>query len=132
MIEMQYKGRNGTLREYEIVCDTKQQAEELAGLSTYWRADGCIVSGAAAKRDIERMGEAVERLNTQAETKQDVVKPDNSSERVVVPEGKYRVGDEINGRRIVGLGRSWRPGVDDYSLYNIAPWVDRVQYAYFD
>jgi hypothetical protein len=53
-------------------------------------------------------------------------------ERVLVPAGKYKIGDKINGHSITGFGREFTPNTDQYSAHGIDPWVETVCYAYFN
>ena len=54
-----------------------------------------------------------------------------TARRVLVAAGQYQIGDQINGREILGLGRPWYTDGTDNSAHGIGPDVDRVQYAYF-
>lgn len=61
------------------------------------------------------------------------VKTKNSFNRVAVVAGTVRVGDIVLGRAVTGLGKWFQPDNDDfYSVNNIAPDADYVQYVYFN
>ncbi|MCM8735991.1 hypothetical protein M5E06_17805 [Azospirillum sp. A1-3] len=58
--------------------------------------------------------------------------PSNGDRRVLVEARKHSVGDVFGGRVITGLGRVFASNPDQLAANGIGPWVDYVQYAYFD
>ena len=52
--------------------------------------------------------------------------------RVLIEADKHPVGSRIGSRVITGLGKVWRINSEDACAYGLGPWVDWVQYAYFD
>lgn len=66
-----------------------------------------------------------------AEKKSNVTK--KSFDRVAVVAGSVQRGDKLLGRTVTGLGKYFQPANDDfYSVNNIDPSADNVQYAYFN
>lgn len=55
----------------------------------------------------------------------------NAPRRELVPAEKYSEGEKIRGFVITGLGKTFRPNADMFSL-SITPDTDYVQYAYFN
>lgn len=55
----------------------------------------------------------------------------NAPRRELVPAEKYSEGEKIRGFVITGLGETFRPNADMFSL-GITPDTDSVQYAYFN
>jgi len=56
--------------------------------------------------------------------------------RIRITAGSKKIGDEINGRKITGLGKIWTQFVrdDEACCFGLAPGRDyslRFQYAYF-
>ena len=56
---------------------------------------------------------------------------ENAPRRELIPAEKYNVGDTLLGFIITGLGKTFRPNSDMFSL-GITPDTDYVQYAYFN
>jgi hypothetical protein len=52
--------------------------------------------------------------------------------RVVVEAGKYMPGNLLGSRVVTKLGREWKIDSQDTSAHGLGPWVEWVQYAYFD
>ena len=130
MITIKRTGRSGVLTGITVNCDTEEQALQLAALSTYWRVDGKSVTGYGAKKDVAKIESVIDRMNSMN------AKVENKSaqhvERVLVPAGKYKIGDMLHGYKITGLGREFTPNPDQYSANGIDPWVETVCYAYFN
>jgi len=134
MITIERNGKLGVLTGIIVKCDTAEQAEQLAALSTYWRVDGTTVSGYGAKKDVAKIESVIDRMNSmnaKIENKS-ANKSAQHVERVLVPAGKYKIGDMLHGHRITGFGREFTPNPDQYSVHGIDPWVDTVCYAYFN
>lgn len=55
----------------------------------------------------------------------------NAPRRELVPAGKYSVGQKLYGFIITGIGRSFRPHADMFSM-GITPDTEEVEYAYFN
>lgn len=55
----------------------------------------------------------------------------NAPERELIPAGEYNVGQKLYGHIITGLGKSFIPNSDMFSL-GITPDTEYVQYAYFN
>ena len=66
---------------------------------------------------------------TQAEN---VVTLHEQPSRFVVEAGKHKVGDRLGTRIITKLGREWKINSEETSAWGLGPWVEWVQYAYFD
>jgi uncharacterized protein with ACT and thioredoxin-like domain len=130
MITIERNGKLGVLTGIIVKCDTAEQAEQLAQLSTYWRVDGTTVSGYGAKKDVQKIESVIERMNSIAAKSEN--KTAGKIERIMVPSGKYQVGEVLHGHRITGFGREFTPNADQYSAHGIDPWVDTVCYAYFN
>lgn len=96
----------------------------------------CLSSGLRdawelAKENIEREMEN-ERVEREIKIVEDAEKcNENAPKRELVPTGKYIRGQKLYGFVITGLGRSFRPNADMFSL-GISPDTDYVQYAYFN
>ena len=134
MITIKRTGRSGVLTGIVVKCDTAEQAEQLAALSTYWRVDGKSVTGYGAKKDVAKIESVIDRMNSmnaKVENKS-ANKSAQHVERVLVPAGKYKIGDMLHGYKITGFGREFTPNADQYSAHGIDPWVDTVCYAYFN
>ena len=131
MIEVTRTGRRGALTGISIECDSVEQAEGLASMSTYWRVDGTTVYGHGAKKDVAKIENAVDTINAESAKKINATTAEKI-ERVMVPAGKYKIGDTINGNAITGFGAEFQPNVDQYSANGIEPWVETVCYAYFN
>ena len=134
MITIERTGRSGVLTGIIVKCDTAEQAEQLAALSTYWRVDGKSVTGYGAKKDVAKIESVIDRMNSmnaKVENKS-ANKSAQHVERVLVPAGKYKIGDMLHGYKITGLGREFTPNPDQYSANGIDPWVETVCYAYFN
>ena len=134
MITIKRTGRSGVLTGITVNCDTEEQALQLAQLSTYWRVDGKSVTGYGAKKDVAKIESVIDRMNSmnaKVENKS-ANKSAQHVERVLVPAGKYKIGDMLHGYKITGLGREFTPNPDQYSANGIDPWVETVCYAYFN
>ena len=55
----------------------------------------------------------------------------NAPRRKLVPADKHVVGEKLHGFIITGIGRSFRPNVDMFSM-GITPDTEYVEYAYFN
>jgi hypothetical protein len=130
MITIERTGRSGVLTGITVNCDTEEQALQLAQLSTYWRVDGTTVTGYGAKKDVRKIESVIERMNSIAAKSES--KTAGKIERIMVPSGKYQVGEVLHGHRITGFGREFTPNPDQYSANGIDPWVETVCYAYFN
>ena len=130
MITIERTGRSGVLTGIAVNCDTEEQALQLAQLSTYWRVDGKSVTGYGAKKDVAKIESVIERMNSIAAKSES--KTAGKIERIMVPSGKYQVGEVLHGHRITGFGREFTPNADQYSAHGIDPWVETVCYAYFN
>jgi hypothetical protein len=130
MITIKRTGRSGVLTGITVNCDTEEQALQLAQLSTYWRVDGTTVTGYGAKKDVRKIESVIERMNSIAAKSES--KTAGKIERIMVPSGKYQVGEVLHGHRITGFGREFTPNADQYSANGIDPWVETVCYAYFN
>lgn len=60
-------------------------------------------------------------------------------DRIKIPAGSYKIGDEIGGQKITGFGKTWSERVNDDNAcaYGMEPGLDyyppvKMQYAYFD
>jgi len=130
MITIERNGKLGVLTGIIVKCDTAEQAEQLAQLSTYWRVNGTTVSGYGAKKDVAKIESVIDRMNSMNAKVEN--KPSVKIERIMVPSGKYQVGEVLHGHRITGFGREFTPNADQYSANGIDPWVETVCYAYFN
>lgn len=130
MITVERNGKRGVLTGIVVKCDTVEQAAQLAQLSTYWTANGTTVSGYGAKKDVAKIESVVDRMNSI--TAKSESKSEAKIQRVLVPAGKYKIGDMLHGYKITGFGREFTPNADQYSAHGIDPWVDTVCYAYFN
>ena len=131
MIEVTRTGRRGALTGISIECDSVEQAEGLASMSTYWRVYGVRVYGHGSKKDVAKIESAVDTINTESAKKINATAT-GKIERVMVPAGKYKIGDVINGNAITGFGVEFQPNIDQHSANGIEPWVETVCYAYFN
>lgn len=129
MIEVKYTGSRGALRGISVECETIEQAEGLASTSTYWRLDGLTVSGHGSRADVERVEQAVNEINRKQARSANA---GQAIERVMVPAGKFKIGDTLHGHTITGFGREFKPNSDHFSANGIDPWVETVCYAYFN
>ena len=129
MIEVKRTGKQGCLTGISVECDSVEQAEGLASMSTYWRANGTTVSGYGSRADVSRMDAAVDEINRKQAR---AANAGQKIERVMVPAGKYKIGDMINGNAITGFGAEFKPNSDHFSANGIDPWVETVCYAYFN
>jgi hypothetical protein len=132
MITIERTGRSGVLTGIIVNCDTEEQALQLAQLSTYWRADGRKVLGHGAKKDVAKIKSVIDRMNMLSAKTENTSASKPATERVLVPAGKYKIGDMLHGYKITGLGREFTPNSDQYSANGIDPWIDTVCYAYFN
>jgi len=149
MITIKRTGRSGVLTGITVNCDTEEQALQLAALSTYWRVDGKSVTGYGAKKDVAKIESVIDRMNSmnakvenKSANKSARGKTGRRSEksekrlsyqrRVLVPAGKYKIGDMLHGYKITGFGKEFSPNADQCSVHGIDPWVDTVCYAYFN
>ena len=83
------------------------------------------------KRELAFLERVISQHNIDIETP--TKKHPGKKIRYVVPAKQYNVGDTINGNKITGLGNMWRvTDPDFYSVNNIHPSIDWVQYAYCD
>ena len=130
MITIERNGKLGVLTGIIVKCDTAEQAEQLAALSTYWRVDGKSVTGYGAKKDVAKIESVIDRMNSMNAKVEN--RPSVKIDRVLVPAGKYHVGEILQGHRITGLGKEFSPNADQYSANGIDPWVETVCYAYFN
>jgi hypothetical protein len=130
MITIERNGKRGVLTGIIVKCDTAEQAEQLAALSTYWRVDGTTVTGYGAKKDVHKIESVIERMNSMNAKVEN--KPSVKIDRVLVPAGKYKIGDLLHGHKITGFGKEFSPNADQYSVHGIDPWVETVCYAYFN
>lgn len=55
----------------------------------------------------------------------------NAPRKTLVSAEKYNSGDKLHGNIITGLGRTFKPNSDMFSL-GISPDTEYVQYAYFN
>ena len=60
------------------------------------------------------------------------IRPASGERRVLVEARKHSVGEILGGRVITGFGRAFASNPDQLAANGIGPWVDYVQYAYFD
>lgn len=130
MITIERTGRSGVLTGITVNCDTAEQALQLAALSTYWRVDGKSVTGYGAKKDVAKIESVIDRMNSMNAKVEN--RPSVKIDRVLVPAGKYQVGEVLHRHRITGFGREFTPNADQYSANGIDPWVETVCYAYFN
>lgn len=132
-LEMNLTGKRGVLRIYEIVCaDDTQAADLLAKIqefSTYpAKADGNTVTVTTNNAIRARVSDLLAAFTRNLAARINADKP--ARERVVVEAGKHAVGEMLDGHAITRLGKSWR--TNETAQYGLGPWVDEVQYAYFD
>lgn len=127
-------GKNGSLRTYEITGGTVEFREQIADelRSGY----GCTVhedriTGKGGNAELDRIDALVTRYNqaiARMAVKSAAVQ-DNAPRRELIRAGSIAVGQTLNGRIVVGLGREWEPV--DHSAIGAHPSWDYVQYAYF-
>lgn len=94
-----------------------------------------IESKKQAKRDLETALEIIktERAVTNEAKKLEKIADANKNapRRRLVAADKYSEGDKLGNFIVTGLGRTFRPNTDMFSL-GITPDTDYVQYAYFN
>ena len=75
--------------------------------------------------------DAIEQAKAIADTT-NVTAIHNLPRRFVVEAGKYKAGNLLGARVITRLGREWKIDSSETSAHGLGPWVEWVQYAYFD
>lgn len=96
----------------------------------------CLNVGLADAWELAKEKVEQELENERVEREIEIVKEaekcnENAPRRELVPAGKYSRGQKLYGFVITGLGRSFRPNADMFSL-GITPDTERVQYVYFN
>lgn len=129
-------GRNGSMPAYKIENGTQELLDMIIKRIDYGRyavlKQNIIIgyTNRAAMRGW--LPEIIAEYNRKNTPKKSVTVPQKGQRRIMVEVGKYKTGDNINGRIITGFGKSWRYN-GEHSADGFHPAFDGfVHYAYLD
>lgn len=112
--------RNGNLADSKIAFTVKDCLS--VGLADAWEI---------AKENVEREKAKEKKIAQENLAKEIEIVNKNAPRRELVPAGKYSVGQKLYGFIITGIGRSFRPHADMFSM-GVTPDTEYVEYAYFN
>jgi hypothetical protein len=102
-----------------------------------WRATLNKSEERSISDKLENTCAEIARQSAVAQTKavvetENVVSLHTMPRRFIVEAGKYQVGNLLGSRVITKLGKEWKIDSEETSAHGLGPWIEWVQYAYFD
>tara|TARA_R110000824_G_scaffold27706_1_gene93841 strand:- start:1108 stop:1512 length:405 start_codon:yes stop_codon:yes gene_type:complete len=132
-MELTITGKSGGLQTYRISGAT-DPIDHVNSLTDGYNARGSVdgtITGATNSRGIRNLTSWVRTTARDAERAAKQAANAEAPRRMVIEAGSVAVGGTIGKLTVTGLGRSWTPNADDFSVNGIHPSADRIQYAYF-